>query len=299
MRKSLLCLGLAASCLLCIRSDSSGDGPARAESTEQAIRDATAAFADAFNKGDMPAFSANWAPDAEYIDEAGTVTKGRDAIAKLFKGYLDAHKGARLTLKVTSIQPLSKDVARQDGTSALRESGGTIDEGRYTAIWIKIDGKWRLCSARDLPSDSGDAGGSSPLKELKWLVGDWEAEKGGFNVSVHWTLNQAFLSVDYKAKAGDLEMTVMQLIGFDPLSGQIKTWNFDSLGGYSESLVRREGNTWTAAVAGVLPDGQTGTAVNVIRYVDDNTFIFQARDREVGGMPIPNSELKATRKVAK
>jgi uncharacterized protein (TIGR02246 family) len=298
MRKSLLCVGLAAACLLGIRG-SSGDDQTRTVHTEQAIREATTAFADAFNKRDLAAFSALWAPDAEYIDEAGNVTKGRDAIAKLFKGYLDAHKGARITLKVTSIQALSKDVARQDGTSVLQDSGGTSDEGRYTAIWIKADEKWRICSARDLPSDSREASGNSPLKELKWLVGDWEAEKGAFNVSIRWTLNQAFLSVDYKAKAGDLEMSVMQLIGFDPLSGQIKIWTFDSLGGYSEALVRREGNTWRAEVAGVLPDGQTGTAVNVIRYVDDNTFIFQARDREVGGMPIPNSELRATRKVAK
>jgi uncharacterized protein (TIGR02246 family) len=297
MRKSFLCLGLAAACLLGIRG-SNGDGPARADNTEQAIREAVTAFTDAFNKHDMAAFTALWTPDAEYIDEAGTVTKGRDAIATLFKRYLDAHKGARLTLKVTRVRQVNGDVALQDGTSALHESGGTTDEGRYTTVWMKADGKWRLCSARDLPSDSAEGAGG-PLKELKWMVGDWEAEKGALNVSIRWTLNQAFLTVDYKAKAGDKEMTVMQLVGLDPLTGQIKSWTFDSLGGYSEGLWRRDGNTWTSQVAGVLPDGQTGTAVNVIRYVDDNTFTFQARDREIGGQPIPNSELKATRKAVK
>jgi uncharacterized protein (TIGR02246 family) len=298
MRKSLLCICFAAACLLGIR-DSSGDGPARAENTEQTIRDAVAAFADAFNKRDMAAFRAFWAADAEYIDEAGTVTKGREAIGTLFKRYLDAHKGAQLTLKVTRIQPLSADVAIQDGTSELKESGGTVDEGRYTAVWFKADGKWHLRSARDLPSEGGNAGAGSPLKELKWLVGNWEAEKGALHLSVRPTLNGTFLSVDYKAKAGEGEMTVMQLVGFDPLSGQIKSWTFDSLGGYSEGLWRRDGHTWKAEVAGVLPDGQTGTAANVIRYVDDNSFVFQARDREVGGQPIPNSEIKLTRKAEK
>jgi uncharacterized protein (TIGR02246 family) len=297
MRKSLICLALAAACLLGYRAIS-GDGPARAENTEQTIRETVAAFADAFNKGDMPAFSELWAQDAEYINEAGTATHGRDAIATLFKRYLDAHKGARIALKVTSIRPLSENVALQDGTSALHEASGVTDEGRYTAIWVKTDGKWRLRSARDLPSDSGDAAAGGQLKELKWLVGNWEAEKGALNLSVRQTLNQAFLSVEYKTKAGDGEMAVTQLVGFDPLTGQIKSWTFDSLGGYSEGLWRRDGTTWTAEVAGVLPSGQTGTAINVIRYVDDNNFVFQARDRMIGGQPIPNSEIKATRKVA-
>jgi uncharacterized protein (TIGR02246 family) len=297
MRKSLLCLPLAAVCLLALRS-TSGNGPARAENTEQTIRETVTAFADAFNKGDMAAFSELWAPDAEYINEAGTATHGREAIATLFKRYLDAHKGARISLKVTSIRPLSENVALQDGTSALHVSAGTTDEGRYTAVWIKTDGKWRLRSARDLPSDSADAAAGGPLKELKWLVGNWEAEKGALNLSVRQTLNQAFLAVDYKIKAGEGEMTVTQLVGFDPLTNQIKSWTFDSLGGYSEGLWRREGSTWTAEIAGVLPDGQTGTAINAIRYVDDNNFIFQVRDRMIGGQPIPNSELKATRKAA-
>jgi uncharacterized protein (TIGR02246 family) len=298
MRKSLICLALTAAFLLGYRAIS-GDSTVRAENTEQTIRETVTAFADAFNKSDMAAFSELWAQDAEYINEAGTATHGRDAIATLFKRYLDAHKGARIALKVTSIRPLSENVALQDGTSALHESGGATDEGRYTAIWVKTDGKWRLRSARDLPSDSTNVAAGSPLKELKWLVGNWEGEKGALSLSVHPTLNQAFLSVEYKTKAGDNEMAVTQLVGFDPLSGQIKSWTFDSLGGYSEGLWRREGVTWTAEVAGVLPNGQTGTALNVIRYVDDNNFVFQARDRVIEGQPIPNSEIKATRKVAK
>jgi uncharacterized protein (TIGR02246 family) len=297
MRKSLLCLPLAAVCFLALRA-TSGNNPARAEDTDQTIRETVTAFADAFNKGDMTAFSELWASDAEYINETGTATHGREAIATLFKRYLEAHKGARIALKVTSIRPVSESVAIQDGTSALHESGGTTDEGRYTAIWVKTDGKWRLRSARDLPSESSDASASSPLRELKWLVGNWEAEKGALHLSVRQALNQAFLVVDYKIKAGDGEMTVMQLVGFDPLTNQIKSWTFDSLGGYSEGLWQRDGSTWTADIAGVLPDGQTGTAVNVIRYVDGNSFVFQARDRVIGGLPVPNSELKITKKAA-
>jgi hypothetical protein len=49
---------------------------ARSAADEQAIRKAVAAYAEAMNKGDLQARLACWAADAEYIDEAGKVTRG-------------------------------------------------------------------------------------------------------------------------------------------------------------------------------------------------------------------------------
>jgi uncharacterized protein (TIGR02246 family) len=298
MRKTVILLALLAVSLLGI-SGRSGEKPAPATNDAQAIRQAVAAFADAFNKGDAAGLAAIWDANAEYIDEAGKMTRGREAIANLFKGYLTAHKGSKMVLKTTSIRPVNGDVALQDGTSVITGPDGAVDEGRFTAVWVKNGGRWQLRSARDLPSEEGEsAGPGGALKELRWLVGDWEAGKGAVNVSVRWALNRAYLKVDYQIKGGDSEMSVMQLIGFDPLNGQIKSWTFDSVGGYGEGLWKREGNTWMSDTAGVLPTGQTGTALNVVRYVDDNTFVFQARDRDVSGQPLPDSEVKLTRKPA-
>jgi hypothetical protein len=99
-------------------------------------------------------------------------------------------------------------------------------------------------------------------------------------------------------KQGEGGVEIQQLVGFDPLTGQIKSWTFDSLGGYGEGLWTRDGNSWVIDTAGVLPNGQTGTAVNTIRFVDDQTALFQARHREVGGQPIADSELKLVRKAS-
>jgi hypothetical protein len=129
------------------------------------------------------------------------------------------------------------------------------------------------------------------------MVGDWKADKEGIDVSVRWTLNQAFLVEEYKVKQGDTGIEVKQLIGFDPLSGQIKSWTFDSLGGYGEGLWTRDGNSWVIETAGVLPGGQTGTAVNVIRREDDRHAVFQAKRREVAGQPIADREVKLVRKA--
>jgi uncharacterized protein (TIGR02246 family) len=296
MRKTLISLGLLAVGLLGLTVHGD-EGRAPATDDGRAIRQAVSAYADAINKGDLAALSAYWADDAEYIDEKGTVTRGREAIAALFKHFLADIKGSKIALHVTRVRPLTADVAMQDGTSTLTRPDGSVDDGRFTAVWAKQGGKWLIRSARDLPTESADAGGA--LKELQWMVGDWEGAKGEVRVSVRWTLNKAFLVNTYQVKGPAGELQVTQLMGHDPLTGRIKSWTFDSHGGYGEGLWTREGNTWSIETAGVLANGETGTAVNIIRYVDDDNAVFQARDREVGGQPIPDSEVKLVRKAAK
>jgi uncharacterized protein (TIGR02246 family) len=298
MRKTLIVLGLLALCLtsLAVRSD---EGPL-ATTDEEAIRQAVSAYAKAFNKADLDALASVWAANAEYIDEKQAVTKGRTAIRELFKRHLNELKGAKIAFKVTSIRPLTADVVLQDGTSKLTLADGAIHDGHFAAVWFKKDGKWMLRSVRDLPGEvAATASAGRAIKDLQWMVGDWKAHKEGIDVSVRWAMNQAFLLQEYKVKKADTEIEVNQLIGFDPLSGQIKSWTFDSLGGYGEGLWTRDGNSWVIETAGVLPDGQTGTAVNVIRHEDDQHAVFQVKRREIGGQPIASdTEVKLVRKVA-
>jgi uncharacterized protein (TIGR02246 family) len=304
MRHVLLTTAALAAGLLFVAGHRGGSQPPAATGTktttgaDQTIRRALADYAQAISKGDLPAVAALWAADAEYTDESGNITKGRDAVAALFRKFMADHKGARMALKATSVRLPKSDVALVDGTSTITLPDGHIDEGRFTSVWIKADGKWQVQSARDLPGNTGAAAPGAALKELQWMVGDWGAEKGGVSVTVRWTLNRAFLLQEYKAKDGDGEMLVTQLVGYDPLTERIKSWTFDSKGGYGEGLWSRDGNWWMVETAGVLPDGQTGTARNVIRFVDDRTVLFQNRDREVGGQPIPDAEVKLVRKAA-
>jgi hypothetical protein len=50
---------------------------------DQAIRQASAAYTLALNKGETDGIMAFWSPDADYVDEAGKMTRGRAAIAGL------------------------------------------------------------------------------------------------------------------------------------------------------------------------------------------------------------------------
>src|SRR6516225_3159366 len=71
---------------------------------EQAIRQAVAAYAEAFTKGDLDQILVHWDPDAEYIDESGKITQGRKAIAALLRKNLSGLKGCKLAIDIKSVR---------------------------------------------------------------------------------------------------------------------------------------------------------------------------------------------------
>jgi len=83
-------------------------------------------------------------------------------------------------------------------------------------------------------------------------------------------------------------MTVTQRIGWDPLSKQIKSWFFDSEGGYGDDLWTRNGNQWMIKSTGVLPDGRIATATNILTRLGPNTARWASTERTVGGHHAPD-----------
>jgi uncharacterized protein (TIGR02246 family) len=277
------------------QSTGTGAAPAPASDQTAALKKTLAAYCDAFNKADIQALAGYWANDAVYTGETGTDTSGRTAIAEMFRKFLAEHKGAKMTLTLKSARFIRSDVALGEGTSEIVTADGA-DKGGFTAAWVHSDGKWLITSARDLPAE-GEA--ASPLQGLNWLVGEWQSEGNRVPVSVvcHPTLGKAYLHVEFTIKRPDGDMSVMYLFGYDPAAEQVKSWTFDSAGGYGEALWTRDGNQWTGRAVGVLPDGGNGSTTYVLKYVDDQNLILQMRDRQVAGQPLADSETKYVRKA--
>lgn len=268
---------------------------------EQAIRKTVDTYKAAFEKGDLDAVMALYAADAEYIDPAGKSTKGRAAIAALFKKEAANLKGFKLTFHVTALKVLKSEVALEDGTSELTAPDGSSRKNRYSAVWVKTAGKWLISQARDLPGDVEAAESTSyaRLKDLEWLVGTWAAEDKGAAVTVtcRWVLNKHFLNQEYAVKTKDgSTATVVTLIGWDPLSGKIKSWVFDSRGGYGEGQWTRQGNSWKVQAIGVLPDGRRASGIHLVKHSDDKSYSWQFTDREVEGVPVADVDVKFVRK---
>jgi uncharacterized protein (TIGR02246 family) len=302
MRKNLIFLGLLATLLLVVPA-LSGQGQAPAND-EQAVRKASAAHLAALNKGELDGVMAFWAPDADYIDEAGKPTRGREALTALFKTMLANLKGSKIGGKVYSVKFLRPDVAIEDGSLEITAKDGTRESNRYAVVWTRSGDKWLISSARDLPAEVEDVP-SLPypqLKSLEWMVGDWveEGGKGHVQVKVHWGPNKSFLLMEYEVRSeGADPLLVTQRIGWDPVNYRVRSWVFDSTGGFGEGYWQRDGNKWVVGASAILADGGTGGSTNVYEFKDENTVLYRSVDREVDGQPVADVEAKFVRKPAK
>jgi uncharacterized protein (TIGR02246 family) len=302
MRKHLIFLGILAAVLLGIPALKGQDKAP--SSDEQAVRKAAAAYFEAMNKGDLDGLMACLAPDADFIDESGKTTRGTAALTARFKTLLPTLKGTKVGGKVYSVKFLRPEVALVDGALEFTSPDGTRDANRYAVVWVKSGDKWVISSARDLPAEVEDVPSLTypQLKSLEWLVGDWadDGGKGAVQIKCKWAPNKSFLVMDYEVKQeGADPMQVTQRIGWDPVNNMVRSWVFDSTGGWGEGYWQRDGNKWVVAASGILADGGTGGSTNVYQFKDDNTFLYRSVDREVDGQPVADVEVKFVRKAAK
>jgi uncharacterized protein (TIGR02246 family) len=286
------------------RADAAGQpGDAKA-GAEADIRKANADYAAALTAANLDAVMAFWAADADYIDETGKRTQGSDKIAALFKKSLPDQNGTKVAVKVQSLKFLRPEICLEDGVTERMAPTGVKETSRFAIVWTRTGDKWLISSVRDLPTEATDlpSVAAGPLAELGWLVGEWVSggDKADTTVKVTWGTNRAFLLMDYAIKPDDadpLEVTVR--IGWDARQGRIRSWVFDSTGGFAEAFWRKDGKRWIVGTSGVLPDGGSGGATNIYEFVDDNTIVWRSTERDVDGQPLADAEVKFVRKSPK
>jgi len=136
-----------------------------------------------------------------------------------------------------------------------------------------------------------DAVQTSPLDELAWMVGQWvdEGENSKITTTCSWTHGGHYLTRSFRVTVeGELNLEGTQMLGWDPIAGQIRSWTFDSEGGFGEGHWIKDGNRWLVKASFVLASGERASALNVITYVDPDTLRWQSIDREVAGELLPS-----------
>jgi uncharacterized protein (TIGR02246 family) len=314
MRKNLILLGLLAT-ILVVMPAFSGQGKAPADddkkadrkapaNDEQAVRKASKAHLLALNKGDLDGIMAYWSPDADFIDEAGKKTSGHAALKALFKTMLADWKGSKIGSKVYAVKFLRPEVALVDGSLEITSADGDRDSNRFAVVWVKSGDKWLISSARDLPAGVTEVP-SLPypqLKSLEWMIGEWveAGDKSNVKVKCTWGPNKSFLMMEYEVKQEGTEpLLVTQRIGWDPVNNMVRSWVFDSTGGFGEGYWHREGKKWIVGASGILADGGSGGSTNIYEFKDENTILYRSIDRDVDEQPLADIEVKFIRKKAK
>ncbi|MCL4203924.1 MAG: SgcJ/EcaC family oxidoreductase [Pirellulaceae bacterium] len=258
---------------------------------EAALRKAVESYVAAFNQGDAKALAAMWSPDAVYTNPlSGLQVVGREAIEAQFAAIFDAAKGIKLEATTEAVQFVSPNVGVEQGTAKVIRPDQAPEESEYTAVYVKRDGQWLLDrvteeEVRVVPSNY------EHLKDLEWMIGRWvdEDDQATVVTECNWTKNNNFLTRSFTVQIRDrIDMAGMQIIGWDPSTKQIRSWVFDSDGGFGEGKWTKKGDRWNIQQSGVLPDGRKSSAVNIITRLDDSTCTIQSVNRMVDGQLQPN-----------
>jgi uncharacterized protein (TIGR02246 family) len=260
---------------------------------EAAIRQAVDGYVAAFNKGDATALAALWSPEAVYTNPiSGEEAVGRGAIEEQFAAVFAASKGAKLEAKTASIKFVSPNVAIEQGTAKVLRPQGEPEETEYSAVYVKRDGRWLLdrVSEEEPPVVHSNY---EHLKELEWMIGTWldQDEQSSIETNCHWAKNQNFLIRSFSVSVGDrISLSGMQVIGWDPAAKRIRSWFFDSDGGFGEGAWNKKGQTWNVQTVGTRADGVKVSSVNVMKMLNNDQFTWQIVNGQAGDDLVPNTE---------
>jgi uncharacterized protein (TIGR02246 family) len=265
---------------------------------EAAIRANIDRFVKAYNAGDAKAVAALFTPDGEVHDKAGNEAEGREAIEKTFAKVFQEMPEKNIEVFVESIRFIGSDLALEVGTTKeTPEPNEPPDIDRYTVLHVKRDGKWQMAMARDEEGPPPTA--HEQLRPLAWLVGEW-VDDGGSTVvrsTCRWSEDKNFLLQDFRLEiSGRDAMNVSQRIGWDPLTKHVRSWVFDSEGGFGQSVWTRDGDDWIIRSTGVRPDGTTGSATNTLIRSGNDGYVWRSTDRVVADDVQPPVEVKVVRK---
>ena len=276
-------------------------GESNQQVAEAAVRKAAEEYVAAYNAGDAKKLASLWSPEAVYANSSsGEQVVGRTAIEERFAEEFKESPGSRLTLSTQSIQFISPSVALEQGLASValpaEDAKGDAkgvedaDSASYSAIYVNRDGAWLLdrVTDEDLPVVVSNY---DQLKDLEWMIGTWidQDESATIVTTCSWTKNRNFITRFYSLTVGgQSEMAGLQVVGWDPVEKRVRSWVFDSDGSFGEGVWTKKGDAWNIQTVGTLPDGQRASSVNIMTFVDANSYTWQSINREAGGQILPN-----------
>jgi len=262
------------------------------EADKEAINQLVKDNIKAFNDRDAAAIAANWTTEGEYIRNDGTPVRGR---AEIQKGYADFFKTLKgkptLEVKVDDLRFTSADTAVSEVTLRLKnEAGDLISSSWRNTFLTKEGGQWKVCMVQEWDRDNSL---DDTLKDLEWLIGTWKMSTKDREVTTtyEWDDNKTFIRGKYAiTEGGKVTESGTQMFGKDNADGGIRSWVFQSDGGFGDGLWTRDGKKWTVDFGGVTAAGKKLTANVIYVRVDANTFTWQSVDQTVDGQPIADTQ---------
>lgn len=252
---------------------------------KEALKPQTTLFQTALASKDAKTLASLYADDARWIRD-GEVITGRDQIEKEYSRLFAEDP----ELKIDSPGPdeeyfVTPDVIVERGVKTV--SGNQF---RYVYTNVKKGDKWFI-SFLDETSIPSENSGREALEGLSWMVGTWKENSPDVEVTATtgWTINEHFLRRSFSVVRKDgTSLQGTEIVGYDPVREQIRSWIFDSDGGFGEGYWHKEGNQWVIQIEARGPDGSFSTSETVLTLLSSDKIQWESRHRTLNGNALPD-----------
>jgi len=296
----VLLLVVAATIASAQQPQKSAPAPA-ASADEQQIRQGVVAFVQQYNAHKADAVAGLFAADARMVFRDGTEVNGRNEIKESFEEAFTANPKGAISVVVDSIRFLTPDVAVEEGSTTTFPDGETLtSRGRYTVLHLRKEGRWQMQSVRVVEEESLSPYGE--LAPLEWLVGEWidEGREEDVHTTFRWDENRSFLLEEFQVvRRGEVVLKGSQRIGWDPQAKQVRSWTFDSAGGFGDATWTLAGDDWICKAKGVRPDGTSASATRRLTRTGQDRVVLTATDRLLGDEQLDDLAVTMVRKPPK
>lgn len=255
-----------------------------------AVQTQIASLTAAFNKHDAAAVAAHWTEQGEFITPGNVELKGRAAIQKAYEQYFAANEGVKLDVGEPLLEMHAPSVISERGVAVVGKPDGEPMMTDYVAVHVRTPDGWRIDSIRESDVKIQQSH-YEKLRVVESLIGSWASSEDGATVTAdyRWTKNENFIVNQFKVFVQDVvSLEGTQIIGWDASAGCIRSWTFDSAGGFGVGRWEPEGNGWKVRGLQVLADGSRASSIQLLEPVDENTIRFRSVAREVDGQVLPN-----------
>ncbi len=262
---------------------------------EKPFWESAQAFVDAYAKRDAKAIGEMFTEDAEFYDEFGERTEGRDAIVAMYQAVFDAgFDGTIEGIQIERVRPINDTVVMEEGVVAASDvANGPMFRNRYVAIHVKnADGQWKINTLKDMPREGGQR--QEQLTQLSWMLGEWvnEDEESVVHTECDWSEDGNYLLRRFTVQMLDgREMNGVQRTGWDAHDKKLRSWTFDSEGGFISGEWTSSGNQWLLTNTGTTADGKSVSGTAVYTVIDAEMITWQLQNVIVGDEVVPDGKV--------
>lgn len=277
------------------------DQPKKNDSAdEKAIRNVVNEYQEAYNHQDATKLGSMWAPDAVYINPVtGDAAEGKEAIEKLFKEKFAQGKKRHLEVSTKYIEFTKPNEAIENGIMKVTIDDQPTQQIAYQIGYVKDNGKWLLDSFNEIQLEEAPSH-FEQLKELAWLIGKWEDSDDNIQILFdnQWDKYKNFITQHFQMKIyGQDDIEGKQIIAWDPVKENIRSWVFDSDGGFGEGTWEKVDKSWYVTQRYTLSDGRIASSKNIYTPINDQSYTFASEEREVDGDILPDMSPVTVEKV--